>query len=99
MTTSGDRQELSTNGQTPPRTYVGPVRISLTGTFGGGTLKIQAEDPTGVFVDVDNTIKTAVADFVIDFPPSAENRLQADLSGATSPALVIWIQGCELPAS
>lgn len=93
MTTSGDRQTLNTNGKTAPRAYVGPVRVSLTGTFGGGTLKIQAEDPTAVFVDVDGTAKTAVGDFVIDFPPSAENRLQADLSGATSPTLVIWIQG------
>ena len=95
MTTSGDRQTLSDNGQTTPRTYVGPVRVSCTGTFGGGTLKIQAEDPTAVFVDVDGTVKTAIGDFVIDFPPGAENRLQADLSGATGPALVIWIQGVD----
>ena len=95
MATSGDRQTLNANGQTTPRTYVGPVRVSCTGTFGGGTLKIQAEDPTAVFVDVDGTTKTAIGDFVIDFPPSAENRLQADLSGATSPALVIWIQGAD----
>ena len=93
MTTSGDRQTLNGNGQTTPRSYVGPVRVSVTGTFGSGTLKIQAEDPTGAFIDVGGTAKTAIGDFVIDFPPSAENRLQADLSGATAPALVIWIQG------
>lgn len=95
MATSGDKQTLSADGQTTPRNYVGPVRVSLTGTFGGGTLKIQAEDPTGVFVDVDDTAKTVIGDFVIDFPLSAENRLRADLSGATTPALVIWIQGVD----
>ena len=96
MTTSGDRQVLSADGQTVARKFVGPVRVSYSGTFGGGTAKIQAEDPSGVFIDVDGTSKTAVADFVIDFPPRAVNLLQTDLSGAITPSLKSWIQGTDV---
>jgi len=95
MATSGDRQVLTTNTQTTPRNYVGLVRVSLTGTFGGGTFKMQAEDPSGAFVDVAGTSRTAVDDFLIDFPPGAQNKIRGDLSGATTPALVIWNQGVD----
>lgn len=95
MATTGDRQTLSANGQTTPRNFVGPVRVSLTGTFGGGTFKMQAEDPTGVFVDVAGSDRTAADDFIIDFPPGGQNKLRGDLSGATTPALVIWNQGVD----
>ena len=95
MATSGDRQTLSADGQTTARNYVGPVRVSLTGTFGGGTFKMQAEDPSGAFVDIKGSARTAVDDFIIDFPPGSENKLQADLSGSTTPVLVIWNQGVD----
>ena len=95
MATTGDRQTLSADGQTTPRQYIGPVRISLTGDFGGGTLKIQAEDPSGAFVDVAGASRTAADDFLIDFPASAQNKLQSDLSGSTTPALVVWLQGAD----
>jgi len=95
MATSGDRQVLTTNTKTAARNFVGPVRVSLTGNFGGGTFKMEAEDPSGVFVDIDGSVQTTAIDFIIDFPDSAENKIQGDLSGATAPALVIWNQGVD----
>lgn len=95
MATTGDRQTLSADGQTTPRNFVGPVRVSLTGTFGGGTFKIQAEDPSGAFVDVALTSRTAADDFIIDFPAGSENKIRGDLSGSTTPALVVWNQGVD----
>lgn len=95
MATSGDRQNLNADGQTTARNYVGPIHVSLTGNFGGGTLKIQAEDPSGAFVDVEGSARTTADDFIIDFPPGAQNRIRSDLSGATTPALVIWNQGVD----
>lgn len=92
MATSGDRQVLTANGQTTARQFVGPVRISLSGTFGGGTAVARAKDPSGAFVDIPNTSKTAAADIILDFPPNAVNEIDVDLSGATTPNLVVWKQ-------
>ena len=94
MATEGDRQTLSADGQTTSRRYVGPVRVSLTGTFGGGTLTIQTEDPSGAFIDIAGTPRTAIDDLYINFP-NVENRLRAKLVGSASPALVITIQGVD----
>ena len=95
MATSGDRQVLNANGKTTARNFVGPVRVSLTGNFGGGTFKMEAEDPSGVFVDVEGSVLATAGDFIIDFPPGAQNKIRGDLSGATSPALVVWNQGVD----
>lgn len=95
MATSGDRQVLTADGQTTARNYVGPVRVSLTDDFGGGTFKVQAEDPSGAFVDEPGTTRTAVDGYIIDYPPGAQNKLQGDLSGSTSPNLVVWMQGVD----
>ena len=86
---------MSADGQTPPRKFVGPVRVSYTGTFGGGTAKVQARDPSGAFVDVEGTSKVAVGDFHINFPPNSVNELQTDLSSSTTPSFVVWMQGTD----
>ena len=92
---SGNRQTLSADGQTTDRQYVGPVRVSLSGDFGGGTAKVEVKDPSDNWIDVAGTSKTSAADFVIDFAEDALNDLRVDLSGATSPALVVWMQSSE----
>lgn len=93
MPGTGNRQTLTADGTTDIKTFVGPVRLSLTGTFGGGTAKLQVRDPGGTFVDVANGSFTAATDTLFDFPEQSSNDLQIDLSGSTTPALVIWIQG------
>ena len=92
MASSGDRQTLAANGQTTDVGTVGAVRLSLTGSFGGGTAQLQAKDPSGSFVNVAGGSFTAVTDFVFEFPANVQNQLRVDLSGATAPSLVVWIQ-------
>ena len=99
MAGTGNKQTLAADGQTDVKIFVGPVWLSLTGTFGGGTAKLQARDPSGAFVDINNGSFTAVTDTRFDFPDGASNQLQIDLAGSTTPALVIWIQGQQLGSS
>ena len=90
---SGDRQTLSANGQTNAKRYIGPIRLSLSGTFGGGTATLQSKDPAGNWVDIANGAFTAVTDTIFDFPGDVGNTVRVNLTGSTSPALVIWVQG------
>jgi len=99
MAGTGNRQALAADGQTNSKVFVGPIRLSLTGSFGTGTAKLQAKDPSGAFVDVGNGLFTAAADTIFDFPVSDSNELRIDLAGATAPALVVWIQGKQLGSS
>jgi len=99
MAGTGNRQVLTTNTQTNPKIFIGPVRLSLTGSFGTGIGKLQAKDPSGVFVDVANGSFTAASDTIFDFPVSDSNELQVDLAGATAPTLAVWIQGKQLGSS
>jgi len=99
MAGTGNRQTLAADGQTDTKIFVGPVRLSLTGSFGAGTAKVQCRDPSGVFVDVANGSFNAVTDTVLDFPITESNELQVDLAGATAPSLVVWIQGNQLGSS
>ncbi len=93
---NGDRQTLSADDDTDAKRYGGPVRLSLTGTFGGGTAKLQSVDPSGVAVDVAGGLFTAITDTYFDFPLAASNVLTVNLAGSTTPALVVWIQGRKL---
>lgn len=93
---TGDRQVLSANGNTDPIKYVGPIRVSLKGDFGSGTATLQDKGPDNVFDGVTNGVFTAEADKLIDYPIAEVNEVQVDLTGSTSPALVVWIQGKRL---
>jgi len=92
MGSGGDRQTLVADGNSVARGVVGPVRLSLTGTFGGGTAQLQAMDPSGAWIAVANGAFIAVTDTVFDFPENVQNQLRINMSGSTTPALVIWIQ-------
>ena len=92
MAASGNRQTLSADGNSVDRGTVGPVRLSLTGSFGGGAAKLQAKDPSGAYVDVAGGSFTAATDTMFDFPEHVQNQLRVNLAGSTTPALVIWIQ-------
>ena len=90
---SGDRQFIAADGDTDPKEYIGPIRLSLTGLFGGGTALLEAKDPTGVFVPVTGGSFTAATDTNFDFPANALNILQVAVTGSTTPTLAVWIQG------
>lgn len=92
MANSGDRQTLTADGQTNYVRVVGPIRLSLTGGFGGGTAKLQARDVSGADVDIAGASYGAAADAKIDFPANAVNQVRVDISGSTTPTLVVWVQ-------
>ncbi len=83
MASSNNRQTLTANGTTGLRKFIGPVSVSFSGAFLGGTAKVQRRDSSGATVDVAGTSKTAAADLVIDFPPKSINYLQTNLASAT----------------
>jgi len=70
--------------------------LSLSGTFGGGTAVLRAVDPSNTPVPVGGGSFTAITDTRFDFPAESVNVLDVDISGSTTPALVIWIQGNQI---
>lgn len=87
--TVDNRQVLSADGSTSAVAFIGPVWLSLSGSFGGGTAQLQVNDGVNN-VAVQGGSFTAAADTIFDFPPSS-NTLNVSLSSATSPALVVRI--------
>ena len=92
MSQANDSQTLTADGETTAVTVSGPARLSLTGTFGSGTAQLQARGPDGVYVDVTGGEFTAATDTLYDFPNNTRNDLRVTLTGATAPALKVWIQ-------
>ncbi len=92
MASSGERIVMIVDGQTVEVGCVGKIRLSLSSSFGGGTAKLQARDPSGAYVDVAGAAFTVAADQTFDFPDFCQNQVRIDLTGSTTPALVVWIQ-------
>ena len=93
---TGDRQVLSSNTNTNGVKYVGRIRVSLKGNFGGGTATIEDKGPDNLFDGVTNGVFTAEADKLIDYPIAEINEVRVDLAGSSGPSLVVWIQGKRL---
>lgn len=96
MAGTGNRQTLTANGTTTNKTFQGPVVLSISGGFGGGTATLQRIDPSGAAVSVSNGAFTSATDTIFDFPIGASNDLQVVVTGSTTPTFVIWIQGEQL---
>ncbi len=92
---AGNRQTLSADGSTNFVRVVGPVHLSLTGTFGSGTATFEALDPGGNAVAIANGAFTAITDTLFDFPPAAINDVRITIASSSSPSLVIWVQGAD----
>src|SRR5210317_464630 len=92
MATTGYIETLSSDGDTSTVNVGGVVRVSLTGDFGSGTAKLQAQTPAGSFVDVNGASWTSATDTLVEFPPNSNNIVKINLASSTSPALVCWIQ-------
>lgn len=82
---------LTANGTTPPAPwYGGAGTFSASGTFGGGTAKLQMSPNNGVtWIDVDRS-----GDTYVTFTANGEGGfelapclLRVSLTGATSPSL------------
>ena len=96
MTSTGDVTTLSADGNSPFRTFKGPVRLSLTGDFGTGTAKLQANDPGGNVVDIAGGSFTAATDTLYDFPEGAKTELRVNLASSSAPDLLVWLQGTKV---
>jgi hypothetical protein len=88
-----NRQVMSASGSTTPVVFIGPVRMSLSGDFGGGTAQLRNNDGTNN-VDVANGAFTAVTDTLFDFP-AVPNTLNVALTGSSAPALVVRLQSTQ----
>ena len=92
--TSGYEETLSANGQTTRYDVVGQARVTVVGTFGGGTAVVQALKQDGsTWEDIPGTSTLVDMAKAIFFPPDSYNSLRVSLSGATTPSLKVTIQG------
>lgn len=84
--------ELSADGQTGEFTSPGDFRIHQSGTYGSGTVTVQQEI-NGTFVDIVGTLKTSDSDDIFDSGENVGGIYRFDLSGSTTPAIVITVLG------
>ena len=93
----GNRQTLAADGPTTAKQFIGPVRLVLSGTFGGGTAVLRTVDPSNTPIPEVNGSFTAITSTRFDFPDESINVIDVDLSGATPTfELVVWIQGNQI---
>ena len=85
-------ESLTVDGSTTFQKCVGPVWVSLSGGFGGGTAKIQRKNAAGTAVDIAGESHTVVADRLIDFPEYAVNEVRVNIASSTSPTLAVSLQ-------
>ena len=85
-------ETLSADGQTNWTSIKGPVWVSLSGTFGGGTAIIQRKNSAGTAVAIVGESHTVIADRVIDFPSDSVNDVRVAITGSSSPALACSLQ-------
>lgn len=91
---TAQEETLSANGQTSEVKTVGQVRLTIVGTWGGGTAVLQhkkLDDTT--WEDIPGASFTDDTAKAILYPPDAMNKLRVSLTGATSPSLKVTIQG------
>lgn len=93
MSSSGNHQELAANGTTVYTKFKGPVRLSLSGGFGGGTAQVKIKNKRDVAIDLTDGVFTQAVEHLFDFPEDSVNELAIDLTGSTTPTLAVWFQG------
>lgn len=87
-----EQQSLAADGQTT-KVYFSGGRGTMTvfGTFGGGTVKLQRSVDNGTtWIDVSGASVTANGQTNFEFSAC---YLRADLSGATTPSVTVEIAG------
>ena len=81
---------FTADGNSPEyRVHGGELHVHASGTFGGGTVKIQFMADNGVYKDVAGAAWTTAADELIDFGTNQSYTVRAVLTGATGPSLFI----------
>ncbi len=92
MSGAGVLQSLTADGQTPETTVYGPIMWKPSGSFGGGTAKLQELAPGDVWKDVPSVSSAVAANVLVEYPLGVRNVIRTDLSGATTPAFDAWVQ-------
>lgn len=82
---------LSADGNTVEHVNKGPVHVHVSGTFGGGTFKLQFLDNGGTWRDIAGASYTEAADKYVELAPAT--TIRGVLSGATTPSLAYNFRG------
>lgn len=85
-------QTLSANGATASISAKGHAQLHLSGTFGGGTATAQFKDTNGNWRNIAVAAYTTDVDKLIDLPDRLVTDLRVNLTGATSPSLVVVLR-------
>lgn len=91
----GNEQTLSADGETTEVNVIGTARISATGSFGGGTLKVQEKRQDNTWKDIAGASFTDAFHKVLAFPSGSQTILRFSLSGASNPDIDTVIQGSD----
>jgi len=86
---------LTANGTTAAVIFKGNVFVGtvyVSGTFGGGTVKLQAKDENDVWHDVGTEV-TFTDNGIGNFSLAGFPVLRFNLSGATSPSVFVQLDG------
>jgi hypothetical protein len=81
-------QTLSADGNSSSVAVAHKVHVHLSGTFGGGTAKVQFQGEDGTWRDIAGASYTAAADEIIELGRSQYN-IRVNLASATGPSLVV----------
>jgi hypothetical protein len=74
------------------RIHGGELHVHASGTFGGGTVKIQFQADNGLWYDIAGAAWTTAADELIDLGNQQSYTVRAVLTGATTPSLFLNIR-------
>ena len=85
-------QTLAVDGNSNSISTADKVHCHVSGTFGGGTAKVQFKDEGGTWRDIAGAAYTSAADELIELG-SSQYDLRVNLAGSTSPALVVILRG------
>jgi ribosomal protein L21E len=85
-------QTLSADGNSSAITTNDKVHVHLSGSFGGGTAKVQYMGENGTWYDIAGASYTAAADEIIELGKSQYN-LRVNLASSTTPSLVVNLRG------
>jgi len=85
-------ETLTSDGSTVFQKVYGPVWVSLSGGFGGGTATIQRKNISETAVAIVGETHTVAADRMIDFPPNTVNEVRVNIASSTTPTLAVSLQ-------
>ena len=90
---NGTNGTLTAVGDTSEFQVSGGLHVHVSGTFGGGSIKLQAKGPDTLWHDIADAVWTAAADQAVFFPDKSVTQVRLSLTGGAGHALYWWLQG------